>query len=321
MSVSWAQGDSGSGLPGQAAGAACPWAAGSRLRLAWPRVLRDRGPRAGCGRCFVRVTRVLGVCCPVSPASLPSGPQQHLLPTCNRLPTRSALVSPCSCPCVCHLCVAPSPLGAQPPSHGEGLLVTLWLLEHSRRQRLGGTAALTRPPHEALLCRPQRASTCARVCACVWRVMCLYLLHAVHQGWLCFWAKGPTCPGAPSPACHFPRRDLSPGQPLENFRLDPRARVVCSSRGPAATTRPIAVGGLVKGLLLPRAGSEQVAVGCHANVQTCVSCCCCAVLWSGTLGPETAGVAGPSPSRSADFVPLPGPARACSGPASQETRW
>lgn len=215
-------GDSGPGSPGRPQtlgffGQLChgsAWLSGG--------VCKTRGSVWGAAAALC-LACVLGVCSvPRLRLASPAAPAPNLQPSSQ---------SPCSCPASATSVWPQVPLGPNQLPWG-GAVTT----KHSRWQRLGappswpdpGTRPGGGPGAPALLCRPH-----VRVRVRM-RVVCPCCALCIRDA-LCFWAKRPACPGALSSARHPPRRDLSLGQPLEHFGLDPRARVVCA---PAAWRQP-----------------------------------------------------------------------------------
>ena len=139
------------------------------------------------------------------------------------------------------------------------------------------------------------------------------------RGMVCtfiFVRQGLMCPGARPSAGHFPRWGPSPAQPPDSFH---------SGLWPLCPLRPLLPGGFwawpvarpVWGPLYPQGGSEWVAVGRHADVQTCAGRCCCPVL----CGLRPPGERAWQAFLLRGLLTAPEPAQACSGPASLGMRW
>lgn len=124
----------------------------------------------------------------------------------------------------------------------------------------GGTAVLAGPRHEARRgpgrARPALQTPCARAGA---HACCVSMLRAVHQGWPVLLGQASSVPRC-SVICTSPSQTrLEPGSASGALRFGPASPCRLRARSLAATTWPDA------------AGSGRVAIGCHANVQTCAA--------------------------------------------------
>lgn len=190
---------------------------------------------------------------PVSPVGAAVWlPRQHLLPGCSRPPRRVVAVSPCSCPCICHLCVAPSPFGAQPASTGRGCRSTA-----GGRGRGDPRADQTpaRGPAGAragvpALQTPACGHVCARACVCVaCRVSAPATRHASGMAR----ASGPACQAHRHLRVTFP--DATPAW-VSLWRTSVWIRKTVSSAAPAAWRPP-------RGPL-----QVEIVIRCRAGVGT-----------------------------------------------------